>query len=128
MIISSSDAQLNLILLPCIEQILETFHSLNKAVLALRTDSESVKCYFDSVMTIFKRIGREKINLVSEAFERADGLDLLESFQRESQNEEISNVCQSIIKEFYEVAGMQTEDDVAASSGNQNNQSAAQNA
>ena len=110
--ISSSDSQLSLILLPSMEKMLATFSSLNKAVLELRTDAESVKCYFDSIMTIFKRVAPERLRLVTEAFERAEGLDLLERFQMETQNEEITNICQNIIREFYEVADMQPDADI----------------
>ena len=112
MIISSSDSQLSLILLPSMEKMLATFSSLNKAVLELRTDAESVKGYFDSIMSIFKRVAPERLRLVTEAFERAEGLDLLERFQMETQNEEITNICQNIIREFYEVADMQTDADI----------------
>ena len=92
--------------------MIQTFTSLNKAVQELRTDAESVKCYFDSVMTIFKRIAPERTRLVTEAFERAEGLDLLEEFQKQNSNEEITMICQNIIKEFYEVVDMQTDADL----------------
>ena len=64
--------------------MIHTFTSLNKAVIELRTDAESVKSYFDSVMTIFKRIAPERLRLATEAFERAEGLDILEKFQMQN--------------------------------------------
>lgn len=103
-ILSCSEAQLAMKLLPSLDKMLETYQSLNKAVTELRTDAESVRGYFDCVMSIFKRVSRDRLHLATEAFERSGGLDLLERFQSETQNEEITEICQSIIREFYEVA------------------------
>ena len=119
-VIGSSDSQLNLIIVPSVEKMLALFENLCKVVLSLRTDAESVKNFFDSLMTIFKRVGRDRVRQVSEAFERAGGLDILESFQRESQNDEIITVCQNMIREFYEVSAMATEDDFINTSSNNN--------
>jgi len=80
-IFGSSDAQLNILVVPSIDKMINLFKILGKAVEALQTDKESVKSYFDATMCIFKRVGRERTNQVTEAFEKAGGLDLLENFQ-----------------------------------------------
>ena len=82
--------------------MLHLFKRLGQAVEALHTDKESVKSYFDATMCLFKRVGRDRTNQVSEAFEKAGGLDILEGFQAHSQNEEIAEVCREIIREFFE--------------------------
>lgn len=101
-IVNVSEPQLNMILLPSQEAMQGLFEKLNNAVSALKTDEEKVRNYFDLVMCIFKRINRDRIVQVSAAFEIAGGLDLLEAFQTESQNEEIAKICREIIKEFFD--------------------------
>jgi len=107
-----------MLLVPSSDKMLNLFQRLGKAVEALRTDKESVKNYFDAVMCLFKRVGRDRTSQVSQAFERAGGLDLLESFQAQSQNEEISEVCREIIREFFEEAN-QMEDHAIGETVNQ---------
>ena len=73
------------------------FTTLGTGVTQLRTDQDSVEGFCDSVMKIFQEVGRERTAQVSEAFERVGGLDLLESFQRDSQNEKIAEMARGII-------------------------------
>lgn len=69
-----------MLVIPSKEKMLDLFQKLCKAVSTLRTDGETVKNFSDSVMSIFKRVTQERLEQVSETFERAQGLDLLESF------------------------------------------------
>ena len=55
----------------------------------LRTNAESVQSFFDCVMKVFQNVNRDRLSLVTEAFEKAGGLDELEKFQRDSQNETV---------------------------------------
>lgn len=79
---SCSDAQLNMLVIPNKDQMHDLFTKLNKAVQALKTDQESVSSYFDSILSVFQRIGKSRIPLASEAFEKAAGLDVIENFQQ----------------------------------------------
>ena len=67
--------------------MLSLFEKLCKAVKALKTDAQSIDNFFDSIVSIFRRVGQNRIALATDAFERANGLDILEDFQRESPNE-----------------------------------------
>ena len=73
--------------------MLVLFQQLCKAIESLRKNEESFTTFFDSIMRSFRRISTNRVAQVSEAFERAGGLDLLELLQRESQNETVIQVC-----------------------------------
>jgi len=79
-VLSTTEAQLNLLVVPSKEHMQNLFERLCTAVIALKTDSESVHGFFDSIISVFKRVTRDRLALVTESFERAQGLDILERF------------------------------------------------
>ena len=70
-ILGSSDAQLNILILPSPEEMKKLFERLCKGVISLKTDRESVENFCESMSKIFKEVSRDRLPLLTESFERA---------------------------------------------------------